>query len=448
MQEVAGQINDFSFEMTETIEESVKMTILDTLNAMIMGANEEEIQQLIQTISNFDSGHYPILGDNRLFSLTDAGFLMGTSSVAVELDEGNQWSKGHPAVHVLPILLLHALNNEMYSGEQFIYDFVKSYEVCTYFGKITKLKPDLHAHGTWGVMGSAASLAIANKADKESLAKALNVAATFATPTRWTAVLEGAGVRNVYVGESIVGGLRAWQLACSNIEAPKQNADFIFSSILGSSFQMDTQFKQPFLAVENNYFKQHAFCRYVHVPLEAFQQLVNEYLITPEDIHEVKVMTYQRAATLNKKTTNNSLSSKFSIPFALASWMYEKRSDHRMFKEKYYLDDKIRNLSKKVEVIHDPKLDENYPNIMPAMVKITFTNGKTVEKRLDFALGGPQKKNNFNEIKEKFLKNTEGLLTMKAQKEVLTFVEHLEEKKSVKEIFSIINSGLERGSYS
>lgn len=439
MKKITQQIDSFSYSLTDSALESVKMLVLDTVSAMVMGAAEEEIQRLIQTIKHYDTGNFSILGDANTFSLSDAAFLLGTASVAVELDEGNQWSKGHPAVHVLPVLLLHAQLQSDYSGPAFIDDLIRSYEACTYFGKITSLKPDMHAHGTWGVLGSAVALSLANKADTASLARLLNLAATFATPTKWTAALEGAGIRNVYIGESIIGGLRAWQLASSGYYAPQGNATSIYSTILGNDFFLEEPYDTGFLAIENNYFKQHAFCRYVHVPLEAFQSLVEQYQFQADQIENIHVATYARAATLRLKITENSLSSKFSIPFALSSWFFEKKSDHTVFQEQLYLKEEIRELATKITVIHNPELDKNYPDFMPAVVTVTLTDGQILEKHLNHAFGGPQEKSNLEIIEKKFTYNTKNLLTSRQQEKLIRFVRELEHQTSIKEIYDLVN---------
>lgn len=443
---IMNELAEFQVEVTPSILNAVKMTFLDTLSAMILGIKEEELQQLIQTISQFDTSNgFQIVGSQNKFSLTDAAFILGTSSVAVELDEGNQWSKGHPAVHVLPMLLLHAQMSKQYTGSQFIKHLIESYEVCTYFGKITKLKPALHAHGTWGVIGSALALAIANDYDLSKRDALIDIAATFATPTKWTAATEGAGIRNVYLGESLVGGLRTWQLANANIKAPANNAQFIFSEVLGSEFDLTQSFNQQFLAIEKNYFKFHAFCRYVHVPLEAFQTLVAQHQIQATDIRAVNVYTYERASTLSAKKTENSLSSKFSIPFALSSWLYEQRSNHDIFEDKLYLREDIRALAQKITVQHDLVLDENYPNDMPAVVEIILENDQVYKLKQDYALGGPEEKSSWLMICEKFIQNTKHHLSEKGQQQLIEFIEQLPSQQNISEVLTIINDNLEGG---
>ncbi|MDN4491991.1 MmgE/PrpD family protein [Ureibacillus aquaedulcis] len=436
---VAEKLLGREFHFTDSLYESAKKVFLDTIGAMLMGIGEQEQQQLIENYSSINQGNYALLKSKYSFDLLSAAFLSGVTSVAVELDEGNQWSKGHPAVHVMPVLLLYAQQNPSYSGEQFLKDLIRAYEATTYFGRITSLKKELHAHGTWGVLGAATAYAIAQNTSVEELDSVLEIASTFASPTKWEAALEGSGIRNVYVGESLEGGIKAWYLMKSKFYAPKGNMKYVFSNILGYSFDDQLEENDDFYAIERNYYKQHAFCRYAHVPLETFQQLVIRHNINPDQIEKVCVRTYERAATLENKITENSLSSKFSIPFALASWYFLKQSDHQIFREKKYLDTTIRSLAEKIEVIHDPKLDENYPDIMPAIVTILLKDGTKYEHRLNNALGGPEENFDYEDIENKFIQNTTTILSKDVQQEISKFVRNLEKEKSVKEIFDIVN---------
>lgn len=427
------------FHFTDSLFESAKKVFLDTIGAMLMGIGEEEQQHLIGNYSSINQGSYQLLKSKYRFDLLSAAFLSGVTSVAVELDEGNQWSKGHPAVHVMPVLLLYAQQNPFYSGEQFLKDLIRAYEATTYFGRITSLKKELHAHGTWGVLGAATAYALAQNASVKELDSVLEIASTFASPTKWEAALEGSGIRNVYVGESLEGGIKAWYIMKSNFYAPKGNMKYVFSNILGNSFDDQLEENDEFFAIERNYYKQHAFCRYAHVPLETFQQLVVNQNINADQIEKVTVQTYERAATLERKVTENSLSSKFSIPFALASWYFLKRTDHQIFQEKKYLDTTIRLLAQKIEVIHDPKLDENYPDIMPAIVSILLKDGTKYEHRLNNALGGPEEHLYYEDIENKFMQNTTSILSKDVQLKIIEFVRNLEKKQSVKDIFDIVN---------
>lgn len=103
MYAIANHIINTPLKIEKELIDVVKMTFLDTLSALIIGMNEEEQKLLVQTLQTFETGGQKIPGNHATLSLMDAAFVMGTASVAVELDEGNQWSKGHPSVHIFPV---------------------------------------------------------------------------------------------------------------------------------------------------------------------------------------------------------------------------------------------------------------------------------------------------------------------------------------------------------
>ncbi|QDQ00543.1 MmgE/PrpD family protein [Lysinibacillus fusiformis] len=439
MRSIAEKMMNRSFQLTEENTIAAKKVLLDTIGTLIMGMNEKEQRRLVQQFASISVGDFALIASDKKVNKLSAAFLMGVASVAVELDEGNQWSKGHPAVHVVPMLLLHAQEDPHYAGKDFLMDLVKSYEFCTHFGKITTLKPSLHAHGTWGVLGAAVAYGIAKRATTEELGKLIDIAATFATPTKWEAALEGSSIRNVYVAEALEGAVKAWHLLQAGFEAPNGNTTYIFSQLLGSSMDVEKPLETSFDAIEKNYFKQHAFCRYVHVPLENFQSLIEKYHICISDIAHVNISTYQRASTLNKQITENILSSKFSIPFALASWYHLHRTDHTVFQEQAYLDETIRALATKINVVHDPIFDVNYPTEMAAKVSILMTNGTIVEQTLLNAVGGPNSTLNMQELVNKFTKNSQNILTKEGASRIISFIEQIEEQPSMKRIYDLIN---------
>src|SRR5699024_12506278 len=97
---------------------------LDTVGAMIAGANESSTTQLIEQVASNHEGKYTVVGSKRQLSRDMAAFINGVSSVAIEMDEGNQWSKGHPAAHVVPALLTVVEEDGTYNGKQFLLHLV------------------------------------------------------------------------------------------------------------------------------------------------------------------------------------------------------------------------------------------------------------------------------------------------------------------------------------
>lgn len=426
-------------DLTDEVKTSAKLVLMDTLGALIFGNQENEIQRLCRLSLEHDSGSVSVLGTPYKLSLYSAAFINGCGSVATEMDEGNQWSKGHPAVHVVPALLTYLQVRPSCTGKELLQTIITGYEVCSRFGRAVTLVPDAHAHGTWGTVGAAASLLLLDKASEEQLVEGIHLAASFALPTMWTAALEGALVRNAYVGHAIEMGIRTVNLVKSGIQSPDKSVEHVFGSVLGKRFdhQALTDTLGERWDIQLNYFKPYAFCRYVHAPIDAFAELILRNSIKPEEIKEIEVITYGRAATLCNQNPHNVLSAKFSIPYALAVWMKTKQAGPRSFSEELLFDSEIKAVANKVRVIYSKELDKDYPSIMPAVVRVQTYNGTIFENRCDSAKGGPNNPLQVNEIEKKFIDLTKGIITEDNQKKILEFIWGIENQKNVSQLIEL-----------
>lgn len=419
---------------------AAKKVLLDTIGAMIAGAKEDATRQLINQLLQDNEGTYAVVGSDKLLSLEAAAFIHGVASVAIEMDEGNQWSKGHPAAHVVPALLIEIQRQTDLSGKELLTILIKAYELCSRFGRATTLVPDAHAHGTWGVMGAAATVYLFNNYSIEEFMEGLNLSASFAMPTKWDAALEGALIRNVYVGNAIQQAIKANDLIQAGFKAPRKNIEYVYSEIIGSQFDINS-FLEPSDSwdIEKNYFKDHAFCRYAHAPLDAYKALIEENDIKIDEINKVNVFTYKRAATLKRQDYHNALSAKFSIPYALAVWSYTNRADHSVFQDEYLSDENIRTLAEKVFVYPSEELEKDYPTIMPAEVEIILNSGKSLKKRLDIADSGLGSSVSFEHLTEKF-KSLTSHYSKEKQNEIIDFVYKIEEKDDIKPLINLLRN--------
>lgn len=425
-------------DINSTTVESAKFVLLDTIGAYIAGVNQPELKRMAVSFS--EKGDYEVIHTGQQTSVSNVALIHGTAVVALEMDEGNQYSKGHPAAHVIPVLLTLMQEKDRTTGKEFLLDLIKGYEACSRFGRAATLHPDMHAHGTWGAVGAAATALLASRLPEIEVYEGVNLSASFVLPTSWCSALEGKLVRNVYTGHAIEAGIRSLKLTRAGYNAPEQNTEYVFSRLLGSEWddrQLDRKQDEPW-DIERNYFKQHAFCRYSHAPLDGFKRLVSKHSFSTDEIKVVNVFTYSRAATLSNQDYYNPLSAKFSIPYAIASWMYFGQSDHSIFSDTCLGDERLKKLAQKVFVLRDKKMDDNYPDVMPARVEIHLTSGKVITEALDGAKGGPESRLTHQEIVDKFKELTESYLAKEQAEEIIQFIFGLEQQDTVQNLQSLL----------
>ncbi|AOV07424.1 MmgE/PrpD family protein [Sporosarcina ureilytica] len=420
--------------------ESAKKVLIDTLGATIAGVYEPSMKKLIEQVEVLHPGSYAVLGTDKLVDLYTAALINGAATVAVELDEGNQWSKGHPAAHVVPTMLTYVQTKDRYSGKDFIFNLIRAYEACSQFGRATTLCPTAHAHGTWGVMGAAASVLMIDDVTKEEFLAGINISASFAMPTMWNSAIEGALIRDIYVGQAVESGIKTVSLLKSGFYAPRNNVEYIYGEVIGNAFD-----KSSFCTstsgrwdIDQNYFKTHAFCRYAHAPLDVLKLIVEENAIQVDDIKSIQVVTYSRAASLNSSEYINALSAKFSIPYALSVWLHTKQTNHSVFNIDFIENLQIRETAKKIKVIQSTELEKDYPNHMPAEVEVILQSGKSFKNKLNNAYGAPGHQLTFADVIEKFKVNTKSQLSASIQKEIINWISTIESQSNMDELIQLL----------
>ena len=102
---------DFAVTMTaESLPADVvartKQVLFDCIGAIAAGAQEPEMQRLTARLCRASAATTPpVIGAGRRAAVGTAAFLNGTAGTMLEIDEGNQFARGHPGIHVVPAVL-------------------------------------------------------------------------------------------------------------------------------------------------------------------------------------------------------------------------------------------------------------------------------------------------------------------------------------------------------
>lgn len=389
------------------IKDQVGWILADTLAAMVAGSAEPELRALAARQPEGNSASLIGLG---LTATTDvAALINGTAGTFLEMDEGNRFSRGHPAIHVIPAAL--ALCEERgLPAEAFLSAVVTGYEVGSRLGAASMLRGCMHPHGTWGTVAAAAACARAAGMDSVAMRETINIGSSLTTATSKQTMLEGGLVRNVYAGLSNRHGLLALQLVDSGFTGENDGLTSLFGKIISERF--DTAVLLQGLGSEwhlmRNYFKLHSCCRYNHGTLDALDALAaRDALPDPADIRHIQVDTYSYAAELHDKSPKNTLAAKFSVPFAVATRLINKSSALSSFTWQAVRDPAVLALAQKVDVREDTAMTRRLPLERPAKVVITLNNGQTVTGEAGVNRGDDASPYSREELRSKFIDLTQ-----------------------------------------
>ena len=368
---------DYS-KLEPQVQDQVGWILADTVAAMAAGSAEPELRAIAKRQAAGTPQHSAqLIGLGQTSTPEAAAFINGTSGTFLEMDDGNRFSRGHPAVHVIPAAL--ALSQERKAtAESFLAAIVVGYEVGSRLGAASLLRGAMHPHGTWGTLGAAAACGRVAGLDDSDMRQTINISASLTTATSKQTMLEGGLVRNVYAGLSNRNGLLALNLAECGFNGERDGPSSLLGKIISESFQPDavTQGLGHDWHLMRNYFKLHSCCRYNHGTLDAIDQMAAaKKLPQVNDIERIEVVTYHLAAELNDPAPTNTLAAKFSVPFAVATRLVNHSSALSSFTWDQVRNPAVLALAHKVSVAHDPAMSARLPMERPAKVTIHLKDG-------------------------------------------------------------------------
>ncbi len=378
LDQLISYICNYRFEdLSQDVITRAKAVLADSIAVIGAGAQEEEVKALIRQVVEPEGPRLStVIGAVIRTEPSKAGLINGTAGTFLELDEGNQFARGHPGIHVVPAALAVAEARKL-SGRRLLTAIVLGYEVGARIGIACKIRMSMHPHGSWGTVGAAVAVGKLLAYDHVAMREMINVSSSLTLATSRRTMLEGGLVRNVYAGVSGYMGILAHQLVDAGFNGEKDGLQTVFGSVVSDTFDpgVMTEGLGVRFEVMRNYFKRHACCRYNHATLDALQEILDRTpaeRIWPEDVRKVEVSTYSLAAQLCDQQPTNSLAGKFSIPFAVATAIVHGHTGVSCFTPQAVHNQAARELAKKVRVVEDPKLTAMMPGQRPSRVILTL----------------------------------------------------------------------------
>ena len=149
-----GQVAEFA-ALTPTssifpeINARTSLILADCIGAIVGGAAEPDVTALASRQAG--NGTALLIGTSQKRPPGTAALLNGTAGTTLEMDEGNQFCKGHPGMHTVPAALAAASQLQI-SGADLLAAIAIGYDVGARVGISTQLRPSMHPHGTWGAI--------------------------------------------------------------------------------------------------------------------------------------------------------------------------------------------------------------------------------------------------------------------------------------------------------
>jgi 2-methylcitrate dehydratase PrpD len=374
-----------------TTVDQTSYVILDTIGAIAGGSAEPEMRTLTAKLTVSPAGDASVIGTDKKAVSAAAAFLNGTSGTFLEMDEGNRFAKGHPAIHVLPAAWALAEIKGL-SGKALTEALVLGYEVGARIGIAASLRPDMHPHGTWGTVGAAVAVARLLGYDAAKMRETINVASSLTLATSKRTMLEGGTVRNAYAGISSRMGLMAIDLVDAGFVGERDGLSSVFGRVVSERFDAARMIEGlgRDWQIDRNYFKLHSCCRYNHGALDALDNLLAKNTVAADAVERVDIASYLYAAELDDQAPRNTLAGKFSVPFAVATRLVRGSSQVENFTWDAVRDERVQAMAKRVFVTEDKAMTARLPQYRPARVDVCLRDGRTLSAIVETNRGDDQ----------------------------------------------------------
>ncbi len=405
LSEFAGRLR---FEdLSQHVVVRAKEVLADTLAVIAAGAQEPEVQEMSRRLApRPGNGPATLVGQGYRVDVLNAALINGTAGTFLELDEGNQFARGHPAIHVVPAVMAIA-EAEGLGGKEILAALVLGYEIGARIGIAARIRMSMHPHGTWGTVGAAVAVAKLYGFDSSAMRQVINVSSSLALATSRRTMLEGGTVRNVYSGVSNQMGILAHRLVASGFTGEADGLSTVYGSVVSETFLPEAMTEQlgERYEISRNYFKRHACCRYNHSALDALQMIAERFpggRIPAYKVERVEVETYSLAAQLCDQAPKNMLAAKFSVPFAVATYLVNNDTGVSAFRPEQVAKEAVQALAKRVIVREDPSLTAMMPARRPSRVRLFMNDGGIQEAETHLNKGDFEDPYSSDELRRKY----------------------------------------------
>ncbi len=175
-----------------------------------------------------------------------------------------------------------------------------------------------------------------------------------------------------------------------------------------------------------------------HAPISATLDLVIDNDLSADEVETVTIYSLARAADIladpSKYDPRSKETADHSLPYVIAAAVADRQVTPIQFTDAKIMDSKIRAQLNKVKVIADPEIEAVFPELQRVKVVIKTTDGRELEKKLDYPKGDPRNPLTDAEIAGKFTALAEGIATADDVQRIQAAVDCAEEFDDVREL--------------
>ena len=438
---IAAFVSQLTYDrIPAAVRERLKLLVLDSLGCAIYGAQLEWCRILRETLERIDrTKGASIWGTDRKLSSAHAALVNGTQVQSFELDDVHRVGILHVGAVTLPALIAVVEAHAQLSGKDFIAAALAGYEIGPRVGLCMgpqHIGQGWHSGATVGVFAAAAAAARALTLDADKTVHALGIAGTQSSGLM--AAQFGAMVKRMHAGRAAQSGLYAALLAadgftgitdvfeasyggfCTTFSRSQDRFDLAaLSSGLGEQYETMRVSLKFYACVGSN-----------HTTLDALSDIRKRHPFIAADIERIVVHASQ--VTVDHAgwpyRPEGLTAAQLNLPFCAATLILTGDAFVDQFGPDCVNDRARIELSRKVEVIHDPAITAlGAAHRHQVRLDVFFRDGSVEHETRDAPRGSEQNFASEAQIIDKFRKLTRAAMAERQQNALIDAVLRLEQ---------------------
>ena len=382
-------INDQAISLSRT-------AIIDTIGVTLAGVTEPCVTNLFKVPGVGTSpGASTVFGTAIKTSALDASFINGVGSHAHDYDDFSQPMGGHQSAPL--VAPLFALAEERgATGLKLIHAYVVGIETEIRIARAVNFyhyDKGWHPTATLGIFGAVAACGYLIGLDKQKMATALAIAASFASGLKSNF---GTMVKPLHVGQCARNGLLAVLLAESgydaNVATLEHKQGFLNAFNGPGNFNAELIFENwanPLEVLSSEMgLKQFPCCGSTHPPVTMMLNLRREEAIDLKEVTRVEVLVHKRRLPhTNNPNPQTPLEAKFSVQYAVARALVSGAVRLGDFEGQAHFDGDVRDIMAKLSAGPHPDMADDSPEQFGAEVTVTLKNGQALTRKISNLVG-------------------------------------------------------------
>lgn len=143
-----------------------------------------------------------------------------------------------------------------------------------------------------------------------------------------------------------------------------------------------------------------------HAPISCVLHVMADNDLDADEVDKVTVHTLARAADIlsdpSKYDPQTHETADHSLPYCLSAAIARGRVTPAEFHEDAIFDPRIRAQLNKIKVLADPEIEALFPGVQRCRVEITTTDGRTLDRQVDWPKGDPRDPLTDEDLRAKF----------------------------------------------